>query len=68
MLLSIDASGKLNDVQLLREDPPGNRFGETTVKEMRNRTYLPAFRNGRPVDSKTHFRFFFVPEFWEMRR
>lgn len=68
MLLSIDATGKLTDVQLLRENPPGNRFGETAVKEMWTRTYLPAFRNGRPVDSKTHFILIFRPGYWGFKR
>jgi len=59
--LSVDASGELKDVQVLKEMPPGHNFGALMIKAIRQSTYLPAFRNGKPVDSTTHFHMTLSP-------
>jgi TonB family protein len=46
---SVDADGKTTDLQAISEQPPGYKFGETAVKTIRLLTFLPAYRNGRPV-------------------
>jgi TonB-like protein len=65
--LSTDASGHVKDVRLTREIPPGNKFGEVAMKIMKQRTFLPAFRNGKPVDSTIHFVQYFTPEGWGLQ-
>jgi len=60
LLLSVDASGRLKDLQLIKETPPGSKFSETALKALKQASYLPAFRNGKPVDSTTHIHFLFA--------
>jgi hypothetical protein len=68
MSLTIDASGHLKDVHLLSVTPAEKQpYGETALQIMRERTYLPAFRNGKSVDSTTHYKFYFVPSFYQMQ-
>jgi TonB family protein len=59
ILLNVDASGRLKDLQLIKETPPGSKFSETALKALKQASYLPAFRNGKPVDSTTHIHFLF---------
>lgn len=65
--LSVDASGKLKDVHVIKETPPGVSLGEVAVKSMRQRAYLPAFRNGKPVDSTSRIHFTFTQKGWLWR-
>lgn len=64
---NIDATGKVEDLQVEKEIPPGQHRGETALKSIREVTFLPAFRNGRPVDSVTHVNFIFIPPFWHLK-
>lgn len=66
--LSVDAAGKLTDVHVLKEDPPGKSFGENALKKMKVLTYLPAFRNGKPVASTTRVGFAFMPAGWGWKK
>ena len=61
---AMDASGKMKDIQVEKEMPPGGKRGESAVKVVKQLTFIPAFRNGRPVDSVTHVNFVFVPAGW----
>lgn len=67
MSLSVDALGHLKDVQVIKETPPGYNFGAVALTVIKQNTYLPAFRNGRPVDSTTHIHFRFAPTGWRWR-
>lgn len=67
MTLSVDALGHLKDVQVIKETPPGHDFGAVALKAIKQNTYLPAFRNGKPVDSTTHIHFRFAPTGWRWR-
>ena len=68
MLATIDASGQIKDLQLEKLDPAEKKsYGEEALKIVRQRLYLPAYRNGKAVDSTTHVKFYFVPEFYSLR-
>lgn len=64
LLLTVDASGNVKDLRVAAEHPAGGHFGESALASMRQMTFLPAFRNGRPVDSTTHRNFVFIPGGW----
>jgi hypothetical protein len=67
LLLSIDASGHIKNVQVEKVDPPDRKsYAEESVKRVEEWLCLPAYRNGKPVDSTTHFKYFFVPWFERM--
>lgn len=65
--LSVDASGKMTEVHVLKEEPIGKGFGNVALKKMKVLTYLPAFRNGKPVASSTHVGFPFMPAGWSWK-
>jgi TonB family protein len=67
LTLSIDASGQLKDVQVNSETPPGHNFGALATKAIRQSTYLPAFRNGKPVDCTVHIHFTLSPRGWHWK-
>ena len=47
--LKVDASGNLQDLQLISEQPPFLGFGETAFEDLSKAKFIPAFRNGKPV-------------------
>jgi hypothetical protein len=61
--MTVDVTGHLKDVHAV-ESVSGERFAEYAVYNIRTHTFLPAFRNGRPVHSRTHFTYVFIPSNW----
>ena len=47
--LKVDASGNLQDLKLLSEQPPFLGFGDTAFEDLSRAKFIPAFRNGKPV-------------------
>jgi TonB family protein len=47
--LKVDASGNLQDLKLLSEQPPFIGFGDTAFEDLSRAKFIPAFRNGKPV-------------------
>jgi hypothetical protein len=64
---TIDATGKVKDLQIEREIPSGSGRSETALKVIHEATFFPGFRNGRPVDSVTHVNFIFIPPYWNLK-
>jgi hypothetical protein len=50
--LEIDAAGNLKSMQVISEEPPFLNFGEAALSDFNGAKFIPAFRNGKPVDSK----------------
>ena len=68
MSLSVDASGKVKDIHLQTVTPSDQRkYADAAVEILKQRTFLPAYRNGKPVDSTTQFRYYFVPEYYSLQ-
>lgn len=49
--LRVDATGKLVDLEVLREEPPFIGLGEAAFNDMKKAKFIPAFRDGKPVAS-----------------
>jgi hypothetical protein len=47
--LKVDATGRLQDLKLLNEQPPFLGFGDAAFDDMSKATFIPAFRDGKPV-------------------
>lgn len=47
--LKVDASGNLQDLKLLSEQPPFIGFGDAAFEDFSRAKFIPAFRNGKPV-------------------
>lgn len=68
MSLTIDTSGHVNDLHVASVTPPENQqYANAAAEIIRQRVFLPAYRNGKPVDSTTHFRYYFVPAFYRLQ-
>lgn len=68
MSLTIDASGNVKDLHVASVTPAENRqYADAAADIMRRRIFLPAFRNGRPTDSTTDFKFYFIPAFYRLQ-
>ncbi|HZR79271.1 MAG TPA: hypothetical protein VFA58_08680, partial [Chthoniobacterales bacterium] len=68
LLLNVDSSGQIKSVQVEKVDPPeASRYGEEAVKRAQQWLCLPAYRNGKPVDSVTHLRWYYVPAFYRLQ-
>jgi hypothetical protein len=66
--LTVDASGQIMDAHL-EKLPPGTTqaYADAALLIIRQQLYLPAYRNGRPVDSTTHPKIYFIPAFQSLR-
>jgi hypothetical protein len=68
MLLNVDASGHLKDVRVESVAPSDKKsYSDAALMIFRQRMYLPAYRNGKPVESTTHVKFYFVPAFYRLQ-
>ena len=49
LALQVDATGNLQDLRLLSEQPPFLGFGDAAFEDMLKAKFIPAFRGGKPV-------------------
>src|SRR5437667_8451123 len=61
LALDIDAAGNLKNIQLVTEEPPYLGFGKAALSDFDGAKFIPAFRNGKPVDSKVKVPIYYKP-------
>jgi len=49
--LTVDLSGNLKSIALRYETPVGKGFGDAAIADFTGAKFIPAFRNGKPVES-----------------
>lgn len=59
--LNVDAKGNLTNLQVLSETPPLLGFGEAAISDFTDAKFIPAFRNGQPVESNVKIPIFYKP-------
>lgn len=59
--VAVDAIGNLTDIQLVSEYPPLLGFGEAAISDFQLAKFIPAFRNGKPAESKVTLSVYFEP-------
>jgi TonB family protein len=59
--LDVDAAGNLKNIQVLTEEPPYLSFGQAALSDFAGAKFIPAFRNGKPVDSKVTIPVYYKP-------
>lgn len=66
--LTVDASGQVKDAHL-DSLPSGTTQGhaDAALLIIRQQLYLPAYRNGKPIDSTTHPKLYFIPALQSLR-
>jgi TonB-like protein len=61
LALDVDAAGNLRNMNVLTEEPPYLGFGKAALSDFDGAKFIPAFRNGKPVDSKVTLHIYYKP-------
>jgi TonB family protein len=61
LALEVDAAGNLKNMQVLTEEPPYLGFGQAALTDFNGAKFIPAFRNGKPIDSKVTIPVYYKP-------
>jgi len=61
LALEVDAAGNLKNIQVITEAPPYLGFGRAALNDFNGAKFIPAFRNGKPVDSKVTTPVYYKP-------
>ena len=61
LALEIDAKGNLKNMQVLSEEPPLLGFGDAAIFDFNGAKFIPAFRNGQPVECNVKIPVFYKP-------
>jgi hypothetical protein len=62
LALKVDAEGNLQDLQVAGEEPPLSGFGDVAAADFNRAKFIPAFRNGDPVESNITLPVYYTPE------
>jgi len=61
LALNVDATGNLKNIQVLSEEPPLLGFGDAALSDFSDAKFIPAFRNGKPVECNVKIPVFYKP-------
>jgi hypothetical protein len=61
LAVDVDAAGNLKSIQVASEEPPFLNFAEAALSDFNGAKFIPAFRNGKPVDSKVTLHVYYKP-------
>jgi TonB family protein len=61
LALDVDAAGNLKNIQVVNEEPPYLGFGQAALSDFTGAKFIPAFRNGKPVDGKVRVPVYYKP-------
>jgi hypothetical protein len=61
LAMKIDVEGNLKDVSVVSEDPPLVGFRRAAAEDFRVASFIPAFRNGQPVECSVTLPVYYEP-------
>jgi TonB family protein len=61
LALNVDAKGNLTNVQVLSEEPALLGFGDAALSDFSDAKFIPAFRNGQPVEANVKVPVYYKP-------
>lgn len=61
LALTVDAKGNLTNLQALSEEPPLLGFGDAALNDFTGAKFIPAFRNGQPVEASVKIPVYYKP-------
>lgn len=61
LALNVDAQGNLESMQVVSEAPPLLGFGEAAISDFSGAKFIPAFRDGKPVESSVKIFVYYKP-------
>jgi TonB family protein len=59
--LNVDAKGNLKNIHVLSEEPPLLGFGDAALSDFSGAKFIPAFRNGQPVECNVKIPVYYKP-------
>jgi TonB family protein len=57
--MKIDATGNLQEINVVSEEPPLLGFGDAALKDFKDAKFIPAFRDGKPVECEVTLPVFY---------
>lgn len=57
--MKIDATGNLQEINVVSEEPPLLGFGDAALKDFKDAKFIPAFRGGKPVECEVTLPVFY---------
>jgi TonB family protein len=57
--MKIDATGNLQEINVVSEKPPLLGFGDAALKDFKDAKFIPAFRDGKPVECEVTLPVFY---------
>src|SRR5436189_3901376 len=57
--MKVDATGNLQEINVVSENPPPLGFGDAALKDFRDAKFIPAFRDGKSVESEVTLSVFY---------
>ena len=61
LALQVDAAGNLKNMKVLNVDPPYLQFDQAALSDFNGAKFIPAFRDGKPVDSTVTIPIYYKP-------
>jgi TonB family protein len=61
LALEVDAAGNLKNIRVVTESPPYLQFGPAALSDFDGAKFIPAFRGGKPVESKVTLPVYYKP-------
>jgi len=61
LALNVNAKGNLTNLQVLSEEPPLLGFGDAALSDFGGANFIPAFRNGQPVECNVKIPVYYKP-------
>ena len=61
LALNVDARGNLKNMEVVSEEPPLLGFGDAAISDFTGAGFIPAFRNGQPVESNVKSPVYYKP-------
>jgi len=61
LAFKVDAKGDLTNAQVLSEEPPLLGFGDAALTDFSGAKFIPAFRNGKPVECNVKIPLYYKP-------
>jgi hypothetical protein len=61
LALNVDAQGNVKSMHVVSEEPPLLGFGDAAISDFTGAKFIPAFRNGQPVESNVKIPVYYKP-------
>jgi len=61
LAVNVDAQGNVKSMNVVSEEPPLLGFGDAAVSDFTGAKFIPAFRNGQPVESNVKIPVYYKP-------